>query len=153
MKVHELVRRQRLQRPLADVFEFFAEARNLEQITPPWLKFGLEHQSTREIRAGTRLEYRLRLHGVPLRWVSVIEEWEPGRRFADRQLDGPYRLWHHTHEFTSDGAGTIVSDKVRYALPLGRLGELAHPWVARDLDRIFAYRHESVSRLVSSGRS
>jgi hypothetical protein len=150
MKVHSLVRRQRVARPLPEVFEFFSAARNLEQITPPWLRFRLVHESTREVRAGTRLEYRLRLHGIPLRWMSMIEEWDPGRRFVDRQLNGPYRLWRHTHEFTADGDCTIVRDQVRYALPLGRLGDLAEPFVARDLDRIFAYRHDAVTRLLTA---
>lgn len=150
MKVHSLVRGQRVARQLPDVFEFFSEARNLEEITPPWLRFGLEHQSTADIRAGTRLEYRLQLHGIPLRWVSVIEEWDPVHRFVDRQLTGPYRLWHHTHEFSADGDSTIVRDEVRYALPLGLLGELAHPFVARDLGRIFDYRYGAVARLVAA---
>jgi len=94
---------------------------------------------------GTRIDYRLRLHGVPLRWESRIEEWHPGRGFVDRQLRGPYRLWRHRHSFAARDGGTVVRDEVDYALPLGRLGELAHPlFVRRDLERIFAYRQRAV---------
>jgi ligand-binding SRPBCC domain-containing protein len=95
--------------------------------------------------AGTLLEYRLRLHGVPLRWLTRIEVWEPPVRFVDVQVRGPYRLWHHTHSFEPAGDGTLMGDRVRYALPLGPLGELAHAvLVRRDLERIFAFRHAAV---------
>ena len=101
------------------------------------------------MHGGTMIEYRLRLRGVPLRWVSLIEEWEPGRRFVDRQLRGPYRLWHHTHEFAEHPDGTLVRDRVRYQIPLGPLGALAHAaFVRRDLDRVFDFRHAAVRRLL-----
>jgi ligand-binding SRPBCC domain-containing protein len=149
MRIHELVREQRVARPLEEVFEFFARAGNLERITPPWLSFGLLSQEPIEMRLGTLIRYRLRLHGVPLRWTSRIEQWEPGRVFADRQVEGPYRLWHHQHEFWRSDGKTLVRDRVRYALPLGTLGELGHAlFVRRDLERIFRYRHEAVARML-----
>ena len=94
--------------------------------------------------AGALIEYRLRLHGVPVRWLTRIEEWEPGRRFVDAQLRGPYRLWHHTHAFEPDGdGGTLMRDTVRYALPLGPLGELAHRLFVRARPRaIFDFRRD-----------
>jgi ligand-binding SRPBCC domain-containing protein len=97
---------------------------------------------------GALIEYRLVLHGLPISWLTRIEAWEPGVRFVDAQLTGPYRLWHHTHEFAPDGAGaTLMRDTVRYALPLGPLGEVAHrAFVARDLRRIFDFRAAEVGR-------
>jgi ligand-binding SRPBCC domain-containing protein len=145
--IHRLERRQFVNHPLDEVFEFFARAHNLERITPPWLRFELLTPEPIEMRVGTRIEYRLHVHRVPVRWTSRIEEWEPGRAFVDRQLCGPYGLWHHRHSFQSAGAGTVVGDQVDYALPLGRVGELAHRlFVGRDLDRIFDYRHRAVER-------
>jgi hypothetical protein len=86
---------------------------------------------------------------MPLRWTSRIEDWEPGCGFVDRQLRGPYGLWHHRHTFAEAGQGTVVCDEVDYALPFGALGDLAHPlFVRRDLERIFNYRHEAVPRLL-----
>lgn len=149
MSVHRLEREQFLDHPLPEVFAFFAEAHNLERITPPWLSFEVLSIDPIAMRVGTLIDYRLRVHGVPLRWTSRIEEWEPGRSFVDRQLRGPYRLWRHRHRFAEAGPGTVACDEVDYALPLGLLGELAHPlFVRRDLDRIFTYRHEAVARLL-----
>lgn len=145
MIVHRLERRQRVDRPLDEVFAFFAEAHNLERITPPWLRFELLGDGPVEMGVGALIDYRLRVHGIPIRWQSRIEEWEPGRGFVDRQLRGPYRLWHHRHWFESERGGTVVGDRVDYALPLGRLGELAHPlFVRRDLKRIFDFRYRAV---------
>ena len=143
--IHRLQRHQHLDHPLETVFEFFARAHNLERLTPPWLRFELRTPDPIAMGVGTRIEYRLHVHRVPVRWVSRIEEWEPGRSFVDRQLRGPYALWHHRHLFARDGDGTVVRDEVHYALPLGRLGELAHPLlVRRDLRRIFDYRQDAV---------
>ena len=140
---YDLVREQLVPRPVGDVFEFFSQARNLERITPSWLQFALLADPG-PLGAGSLIEYRLRVHGVPLRWVSRIEEWEAGRGFVDRQLRGPYRFWHHRHEFVACGDATVVRDHVRYALPFGRLG---HPFVRHDLDRIFDFRRATVARL------
>jgi ligand-binding SRPBCC domain-containing protein len=145
--VHRLERRQHLRLPPDQVFAFFAEARNLERITPPWLRFALLADGHGEMGVGTVIDYRLHVHRIPLRWTSRIEEWEPGRGFVDRQVRGPYRLWHHRHSFAADDGGTMVRDEVHYTLPLGRVGELAHPlFVRRDLERIFAYRHRAVEQ-------
>jgi ligand-binding SRPBCC domain-containing protein len=149
LRVHRLERRQRLGRPADEVFAFFARAHNLERITPSWLHFEVRGTEPGEMGEGTLIHYRLRLHGLPLRWTSRIEEWDPGRSFVDRQLRGPYRLWHHRHTFTDDGEGTLVGDEVHYALPLGRLGEIAHPLLVKpDLERIFDYRHAAVAGLL-----
>ncbi len=149
MSVHRLEREQLVGRPLPEVFRFFSRAGNLERITPPWLSFGLVTPEPVQMTAGTIIEYRLRLHGVPLGWLTRIDEWEQDRRFVDRQVRGPYRLWRHQHEFDSAPGGTLVRDRVDYELPLGPLGEAARAaFVDRDLGRIFDYRLDAVSRLL-----
>ena len=152
MSVHVLPREQRLPVPPERVFPFFGDALNLEAITPPWLGFRVTTPEPIEMAAGTLIEYRLRLHAVPISWRTRIAVWEPPRRFVDVQLSGPYALWHHTHDFEAlaDG-GTLMRDTVRYALPLGSLGEIAHRLlVRRDLARIFDFRRDEVQRRVSS---
>ena len=147
MTTYVLEREQFVPRPAPEVFAFFSAARNLEQITPPFLRFTVLTPEPIAMRAGTLIEYRLALHGVPLRWLTRIDTWEPGRAFEDRQLRGPYRLWHHRHEFIDLGSGTLVRDIVNYALPLGLLGDIAHVlFVQRDLDSVFAFRRGAVRR-------
>jgi ligand-binding SRPBCC domain-containing protein len=147
MTVHVLERRQRVPVPAERAFAFFSDARNLEAITPPWLRFRVLTPGAIEMRPDALIEYRLRLHGIPLSWLTRIEVWEPPHRFVDVQLNGPYALWEHTHTFAPDGADAVViSDRVRYALPLGRLGELARRlFVRRDLDRIFDHRMRAIA--------
>ena len=148
-RVRRLEREQLVPVPPQEVFAFFAQARNLEALTPPWLRFSVLTPEPIEMRPGTLIDYRLRLHGVPLRWTSLIEEWEPGRRFVDRQVRGPYRLWHHTHVFVAHREGTLMRDRVAYELPLGPLGTVAHAMFVRsDLERVFDYRRLQVDRLL-----
>jgi ligand-binding SRPBCC domain-containing protein len=152
---HTLRREQRLPAPPDAVFPFFADAGNLETITPPWLSFAVTTRRPIPMRAGTLIEYRLRLHGVPVRWRTRIEAFDPPHAFVDVQLSGPYRLWHHTHVFEPDGrGGTVMRDRVRYALPLGPLGTLAHVlFVRRDLRRIFDFRQQTVARRLDFNRT
>ena len=147
MRYHILSREQRLARSPDEVFEFFASAENLEAITPPSLRFRIVTPTPIAMRAGTLIEYRLRLRGIPVMWLTRIEEWEPGVSFVDQQLSGPYALWHHTHSFEREGdGGTLMRDVVRWALPYWPLGELALPVVRRELEAIFAFRHAEVER-------
>jgi ligand-binding SRPBCC domain-containing protein len=125
--------------PRNRVFEFFADPRNLERLTPPWLHFEIITPSDTIITRGTLLDYRLRLRGIPLRWQSEISVWEPPHRFVDRQIKGPYSLWVHEHSFAGHDGGTMVGDRVEYAVPGGRL--IQKLFVAPDLERIFSYRH------------
>jgi len=149
MRVHLLEREQLVPRTADEVFAFFAQAHNLERITPSWLRFEVLTPGPIEMGSGTLIGYRLRVHAVPLRWISRIEEWDSGRLFVDRQVRGPYRVWHHRHEFVARAEGTVVRDRVRYALPLGRFGELAHAaFVRRDLERIFDFRRAAVAELL-----
>jgi hypothetical protein len=148
LRYHVLKSEQRLPGTPAEVFPFFADARNLEAITPSWLSFRVTTPLPVEMRAGALIEYRLRLHGIPIAWLTRIEDWLPGVRFVDQQLAGPYRLWHHTHEFEPDGqGGTVMRDTVRYALPFWPLSEVAHALlVRRDLAAIFEFRRAEVAR-------
>jgi ligand-binding SRPBCC domain-containing protein len=146
---HRLERTQRVARPPDEVFVFFAEAANLEAITPPFLRFRILTPQPIAMRAGAIIEYALTLFGVPLRWRTRIAEWEPGVRFVDVQESGPYALWRHTHTFEPDGDATRVRDVVEYAMPLGPLGRVAHALVvARALDRIFDHRRDAIRRLL-----
>jgi ligand-binding SRPBCC domain-containing protein len=147
--VHRLERTQWIPRPLEETFVFFSNASNLELITPKFLNFHIETTGRLEVRAGTLIDYRLRLYGIPLRWRTAIEEFEPMRRFVDVQLRGPYRLWRHTHEFAAENNGTRMTDRVDYQLPLGPLGSIAHSlFVHRTLERIFDYRRQRIEELL-----
>jgi ligand-binding SRPBCC domain-containing protein len=150
--LHTLRREQRLDVPPDAVFPFFADARNLEAITPPLLRFRLLTPDPIEMGVGTFLQYALRLRGIPVRWDTLIQAWDPPHRFVDVQVRGPYRLWHHTHELEAVvGGATLMRDTVRYAVGLGPLGEFARrAVVASDLDAIFAFRAECVPALVGA---
>ena len=142
MTTWELRASLRLPRPRPEVFAFFADAGNLEALTPPWLRFRVVTPQPIELRAGALIDYRLRVHGLPIRWTSEITAWEPPVRFVDEQRHGPYRFWHHEHTFEDAPGGTFVNDRVRYRVPFGRL---AH-WlvVERDVRMIFRYRSEAL---------
>ena len=147
--VHRLERHQRIARPLSEVFAFFSDATNLEAITPPFLRFRIVTPTPIEMREGARIEYRLALWGVPLRWHTRIVVWRPNERFVDEQSAGPYAYWHHLHEFQADGGATRMRDELSYALPLGPLGALAHAlWVKRQLWTIFDHRARSIDRFL-----
>jgi ligand-binding SRPBCC domain-containing protein len=152
--IFELRTAQLLPRPRGEVFAFFAAAENLEVLTPHWLGFQILTPLPLALRKGTLLDYRIRLHRIPIRWRTEITAWEPPHRFVDEQLRGPYRLWVHEHTFTevqgdSGGiGGTRVDDRVRYAVPGGRL--VNRLLVARDLRKIFAYRSRKIQEVFGS---
>ncbi len=162
-----------LPRPLAEVFAFFADAGNLDRITPPWMHFHTTTPQPIVMGVGTMIDYRLRVHGWPLRWQSLISVWDPPHVFVDEQLRGPYRQWHHEHRFTAspapgnsetsrppngdgpaptdvraDAMGTLCEDRVTYAVPGGRLIE--HLLVRRDLRTIFNYRQARLTDLLGT---
>jgi ligand-binding SRPBCC domain-containing protein len=132
--------------PLDEVFPFFADAGNLQALTPPWLRFSVQTAGPIEMREGTRIDYRIRVHGVPIRWQSVIARWQPPHLFVDEQSKGPYRRWVHTHRFIAERGGTRLFDDVQFELYVSRL---TAPLVTRDLRRIFSYRHEVLQRRFS----
>ena len=146
-----LERTQVVPRAPDDVFAFFADAWNLEAITPPWLRFRIL-QAPERLERGCFLRYRLRLFGVPVGWRTEIVDWRPPRSFTNVQLSGPYRVWEHTHRFTAVRAGTEIYDHVRYRLPGGPLAPLGRRLVARWLDEIFDYRAERILELLAPAR-
>lgn len=143
--VARLVARIWVPASLDKVFEFFAEPSNLEQLTPAWLKFGVEEPNSLVMVDGLRIRYRLRLHGIPLKWESEIRDWDPPHEFVDVQIRGPYRYWHHRHRFMEVDDGTLVVDEVDYAPPGGRLVDRL--FIRRDLKRIFSFRMRQLVEL------
>lgn len=139
--INRIVVRQWIPIPPDRLWPFFTDAHNLEKLVPPFLRFHVDKLSTPEIRDGTHITYRLKLHGLPIGWQSLISEWEPGRMFVDEQLRGPYALWRHLHAFEPLAGGTVMTDDVRYRVPLAPLGALAAGlYVQKDVRKIFEYR-------------
>ena len=128
-----------------ETFAFFSDASNLERLTPPWLRFTIRTPLPIDMREGTIIDYRVTLRAVPVRWRSRIDAWEPGVRFVDRQMAGPYLWWRHEHRYERLAAGTRVTDHVEY---LPRLRFFSHRLVARDLARIFDYRGQVLQRIL-----
>lgn len=152
MRVFTLEREQWIPNPIEEVFAFFADAKNLEAITPPWLGFRILSSGPISLHVGARIVYRIRWRGLPLRWETEIAEWAPPFRFVDVQRRGPYSLWRHTHEFDTIDGGTRLRDQVSYALPLAALGQLMQRLVVRrDVNDIFAYRARRVAELFGGG--
>jgi len=145
--LHLLRAELRIERPLEEVFPFFAAAENLERITPPELRFRIVTPLPVPIHRGALIDYRLRLNGVPFGWRTEITVWDPPHAFEDTQVRGPYHTWIHRHAFEADGDATRTVDEVRYRLPLWPLGELALPIVTRQLRRIFSYRAGVIRRV------
>lgn len=140
MRVFTLRNEVWLPRPIGEVFEFFADAHNLEMLTPPTLRFEILTPSPIRMAVGAMIDYKLRLRGIPIRWQSEITAWEPPHRFVDEQRRGPYSLWVHEHTFETKDGGTLARDMVEYAVPGGAL--VNRMFVARDVRGIFEYRTE-----------
>ena len=131
--------------PLREVFPFFSTAETLNQLTPPWVHFSILTPAPIEMRQGIVIQYRIRIHGIPVRWDSEIAEWQPPFLFTDRQLRGPYRSWVHRHIFEETPDGTLVTDDITYRVPGGAL--VNRLFVAGELRRIFAYRRTRILEL------
>jgi ligand-binding SRPBCC domain-containing protein len=145
MRIYELNRSQIVQGERRDVFAFFANAENLEMMTPPWLRFRITSPRPIPMQAGTRIDYLIRLKWVAMRWTSEITVWDPPFLFVDTQIRGPYRVWVHEHRFEPVPNGTRVIDFIRYAVPGG---PLVHRFmVAPDLERVFDFRREKLDAL------
>ena len=147
-KMYVLRREQWIARPIDEVFTFFADAHNLEEITPSWIGFKILSISTDAIEEGTIIRYRLRLHGIPVHWQTNICQWNSPFSFIDEQTSGPYKNWRHTHTFEAHGSRTKMIDEVQYSLPFGVLGRIVHSLKVRnDVTRIFDYRRQRIDRL------
>ncbi len=135
--------------PRDEVFAFFSDAENLERITPAELGFHIVTPTPFEIRQGTLIDYKLTLHGFPLKWRTEITRWEPPHLFEDTQLTGPYKQWIHQHRFTEIGPGkTMMEDEVRYRLPLEPLGDIANFLIERQIANIFEHRNKAVAEIL-----
>lgn len=139
-----------LPRPLDEVFAFFSDAANLEKLTPDFLRFRILTEQPVEMKPGALIDYRIKVHGLPMRWRTRISVWEPPHRFVDEQLKGPYRMWIHEHSFREVDGGTEVRDVVRYRVPGWILEPVIHRFVVGpDVERIFQYRQEILEKLFS----
>lgn len=151
MRIHEFRSDLWLPCPLDEIFSFFADAGNLELLTPPWMRFHILTPRPIEMRPGTRIDYQLRIRLFPVRWQSEITAWEPPHHFVDEQRHGPYRVWRHEHTFEPRDGGTICRDIVRYAVPFDTL---THRFIVRpDIERIFAFRQKKMSELFAAAAS
>lgn len=147
---YRLITELLVKEPREQVFEFFADALQLETITPPWLHFSVQTPRPIIMKEGTRIDYKLRLHGVPIRWQSKISSWDPPFQFVDEQVKGPYRYWHHLHTFEAVDEGTLVQDVVHYSV---LLGYVLHPLIVRrDLITIFDFRRQTLGRIFTPAR-
>ena len=148
MTTYQLLREQTISRPLEEVFTFFADAKNLETLTPRWLNFEILTPGRIPMQAGAIIQYALRLRGIPINWTTSIAVWNPPFEFVDVQLHGPYVLWHHRHTFESIGNNTRMTDEVHYRLPFGWIGNAAHSlMVRRDLQMIFDFRQRTIDEI------
>lgn len=145
MRIREFTRRTWLPRPVAEIFPFFADAANLELLTPPWLNFRVLSPRPIQIRLGSLIDYRIRVHGIPFRWQSEITALDPPHRFVDEQCRGPYRFWRHEHKFAEQDGGSAILDTVCYAIPFDFLTHRL--FVRPDLECIFDFRERKMREL------
>ena len=139
---------------IEEAFAVFEDPYNLARITPPWLNFKVTSKVRVVMTKGAAIDYTIRWMGLPIKWKTNIAEYDPPHCFVDEQTKGPYVLWHHTHRFAVEGSGTRVSDEVRYALPFGPIGKIAHEvMVGRQLREIFEYRQQTLPRLIGGETS
>lgn len=147
-RTHVLEREQAIPASAGEVFSFFSDPGNLARLTPPGLRFRIVGPREGALGAGSRLEYRIRWTFLRLRWVTRITRWAPEFEFEDVQEEGPYRFWIHTHRFEPHTRGTLMHDRVKYELPLGPLGLLAHRvLVRRQLEAIFDFRRRAIEEI------
>ena len=140
---------QEIDLPRAEVFEFFSNAENLERITPPELGFNIITELPIDIKKGTLIDYKLSLHGFPIKWRTEITHWDPPFEFIDMQLHGPYKQWIHLHRFTEPEPGkTLMEDEVRYRLPFEPVGDIAQFLISGQIKNIFDYRQKVVSEVL-----
>lgn len=151
MKLYTLKRQQFIERPLREVFRFFEQPANLGKITPRSVGFHMLTPTPITMQSGTVLDYTIRVMGLPVRWTTLITEYDPPHRFCDVAIRGPYSFWHHTHTFAETDGGTMMTDEVRYALPFGILGRIVRKlWVKRQLNHIFDFRARQVAQLLGA---
>lgn len=137
-----------IHRPLTEVFDFFSKAENLNVLTPPELSFKILTPAPVNMKAGTIIDYKIRLMGVPFHWKTLISRWEPGRAFVDEQVRGPYKKWVHLHSFEEHPEGTKMTDRVEYEIPGGFLSYPVLRWfVSPKVQSIFDYREKALRKI------
>jgi hypothetical protein len=152
-RIHTLKRVQVLPGTLREVFAFFERPENLARITPPWLAFRMHTVPPLSLRRGAVIDYTIRWMGIPVRWRTLITDYDPPNMFVDTQIQGPYSLWEHTHQFRPCAGGVEMTDIVRYQLPLGLVGSVAHALiVGRQLEAIFDFRANVIPAIVATAR-
>lgn len=148
MKPHVLEVTTIINKPLNEVFEFFSKAENLDQLTPTELKFKILTPLPIVMKKGALIDYRIQLNGIPFNWRTEITEWEPGVKFADKQIKGPYALWHHTHTFKAIGDSTEMTDRIEYLAPGWIFEPIIHQLIVKSkVEAIFKYREQKLSAL------
>ena len=148
MRYYKLQFNQFINLNIDKVFDFFSNPENLEKITPSYLKFKIITKKPYDMREGIVFDYQLYLRGIPIKWKSLISHYNPPVGFIDEQIKGPYSYWHHTHTFTQKDEGTLITDTVKYSLPFGFIGRIAHYlWVKKDLEKIFNYRQQVIKEI------
>ena len=151
MKYHEFKEKQFIDLPIEEVFNYFSNPSNLQKITPKYLNFKIKNNPPFIMKKGQLFEYRLRVRGIPITWISLISSYDPPYSFIDEQIKGPYSSWHHTHLFKEENGGTVIIDEVKYTLPLGLIGKIVNLiWVKKDLDKIFQYRQKIIEKTLKS---
>ncbi len=147
MKVRTLKKSQLVKKPLDEVFDFFSSPENLARITPPEMGFNIITPGPIEMKPGALIDYTVRVSGIPVRWTTLITEFDPPHKFVDVQLKGPYQFWHHTHTFKQIGEETLIDDEIKYMLPFGFLGDIVHALSVRgQLEKIFNYRYKIIAK-------
>ncbi len=147
MRLYKLHCEMLVKRPLAETFAFFQDPANLSRITPPWLSFNIVTKDV-AMAQGAQFDYIIRWLGLPMKWRSLITQYEPPKLFVDEQLIGPYKTWHHRHTFAETGNGVIVGDSLEYSLPFGPLGAIAQAvLVKRQLEEVFRYRQSELAKI------
>lgn len=146
--MHELKKEIFVRRPVEEVFAFFQKPENLATMTPPSLGFRILTPSPIRMREGAIIDYTIGVLGMRARWRTMITTFEPPYCFIDEQLKGPYSFWHHTHRFAVKDGGTVITDEVRYLVPFGFPGRIAHVlFIRRQLESIFTYRTGVIKRM------
>ena len=141
------IENQWLNKSPEDIFDFFSEVKNLEKITPSHLSFKVLNMSTPQIQEGSIIDYRLKLHGIPFNWKTLITSFNKNDSFIDQQEKGPYKKWLHTHTFKKSAGGTLIRDHVVYKIPLGTVGRfITGTYIKKDLSKIFNYRKEIIKQ-------
>ena len=146
MKIFRLEKSINLPITIEECWQFFSSPKNLKVITPAYMGFNIIDVEETSMYPGQIIKYNVTpLFGINMKWVTEISHAEKNKFFVDEQRFGPYKFWHHKHIFKVIDGGVKVIDILDYALPLGFLGVLFHPYLIKPkLDEIFNYREKKL---------